>query len=182
MVSSIVPPVPAHHVQVLGGYPTGRGAGIPGLHNGPANNDGATSLLDAIRQSAATAINNLGAPDSLIPRSDMIREFLGIERNGMPAANPAGDSDEGLCSAMSSTVREKFETALKSNGMICRNMRRPEMIKLTLGLGSYAGGRNDSELMSAAARITAFCSNLMREDGGRAVQAGTLLLHLGVAA
>jgi hypothetical protein len=112
----------------------------------------------------------------------MIREFLGIERNGMPRASSADDRGEGVCSAISKTVRERFEAALKSNGMIDRNMAKSDMIKLTLGLGPYAQDLGDSDLLSAAARITEFCTSLMWQDSGAAMQAQNMGSRLNVLA
>jgi len=81
---------------------------------------------------------------------------------------------------MSRTVRENFETALKSTGMIDRNMAKADMIKLTLGLNFYTKEWGDSDLLSAAAQIAEFCTGLMRESVGTAIQSHNMGSRLNV--
>lgn len=174
MVSSIAPAVSAHPVQARSGYPTDRESGIPGSHDRPANNVAASNPRQAIKESAAKALNNIASSANGTPKSEMIREFLGIRRDGTPEEEPDRRKSGGLCSTMSKVARENFEMTLKANGLIDPSMSRSDMIKLALRLGPYAEDLGDSLVLPAVARMTEFCAGFYARDYGETARAQDL--------
>lgn len=127
--------------------------------------------LQGIRDSARRTVSECGFIDRETSRSEMIREFLGVGRDGAPVDNLQRNG-EGLFSILSRTSREILESILKSDGFIGRTTPRPEMIQVTLGLGRYAPDPTEQPVMlSAGARIAQFCSSLMQQEPKRAMRA-----------
>ena len=145
---TIVPPDPKSHTRSnqIGGSQSQYDAGLTGI------------------------LRNHGFIDRNTPRSEMIRAFLGMDISGTPKTD-MNIKSEGLCSATYKTTQEVLKTAMKANGFIDRNTPRSDMIKLTMGLGPYENIRASSNLsMSAVARISEFCRNLIQAEEEKAIK------------
>ncbi len=138
------------------------------------------SALEGIRDSARQAMYAHGFIDRGTPRSEMIRDFLGITRDGMPA-NSGENTQEGLLTTVGRVVRQNLDRILKSHGYFDPGTSRSEMIQLTLRLGPYADDPMDYDLiLSAGARIAEFCASLMQHDPERARQTHRLNNQLDI--
>ena len=180
MVSSIAPPVSAHSVQTRSGHPSDRGAGITGSHTNSADNIPAYSPIEAIRRSATKTSGPSRSVDQK-PRSQMIRDLLGIRRNGTPENGSDSQAGNGSRSTMRMD-RDGSGLAPIPRGIIDPNMPRSEMIKMTLGLGPYAEGLTDCDGLPAVARMMEFCVSLLGQYRDRALQMLIIPWHLDVLA
>ena len=155
------------------------------IGGGPADqskkaDESRSSALEGIRDSARQAMYAHGFIDRGTPRSEMIRDFLGIARDGMPTTG-GENTQEGLFTTVSRVVRQNLDRILKSHGYFDPDTSRSEMIQLTLSLGPYADDPTDYDLtLSAGARIAEFCASLIQHDSDRARQTHRLNNQLDI--